>query len=69
MDKRNYHPGNHYGYRYTRDKKYPNDIIRTRQQDTSVNKKDEDLIIDENTVYEIDRNCMERLKKNRKRLI
>ncbi len=28
---------------------------------------DEDLIIEENTVYEIDRECYERLKKQRKR--
>lgn len=28
-------------------------------------KRDEDLIIDDNTVYEIDRDCYERLKKQR----
>lgn len=30
-------------------------------------KEDSDLIIEENTVYEIDRECYERLKKQRKR--
>lgn len=30
-------------------------------------KEDRDLIIEENTVYEIDRECYERLKKQRKR--
>lgn len=28
--------------------------------------KDDDLVIEENTVYEIDRECYERLKKQRK---
>ena len=28
-----------------------------------VSKSDEDLIIEENTIYEIDRDCVERLKK------
>lgn len=31
------------------------------------NGKDEDLIIEENTVYEIDRECYERVKKQKKR--
>lgn len=30
-------------------------------------KEDSDLIIEENTVYEIDRECFERLKKQKKR--
>ena len=32
-------------------------------------KGDEDLIIEENTVYEIDRECYERLKRQRKRKV
>lgn len=32
-----------------------------------INKRDEDLIIEENTIYEIDRDCYERLKKGKKR--
>ncbi|MDD4113949.1 MAG: hypothetical protein PHC56_13100 [Herbinix sp.] len=31
------------------------------------NKRDDDLIIEENTIYEIDRSCVERLKRNRRR--
>lgn len=37
------------------------------QKELYENKRDEDLIIEENTIYEIDRNCVERLKRNRKR--
>ena len=29
--------------------------------------KDEDLIIEENTIYEIDRDCFERLKRQKKK--
>ncbi len=32
-------------------------------------RNDEDLIIEENTIYEIDRECYERLKRQRKRKI
>lgn len=35
--------------------------------DKNRSKVDEDLIIEENTVYEIDRECYERLKRQRKR--
>lgn len=30
-------------------------------------KRDDDLIIEENTIYEIDRDCVERLKRGRRR--
>ena len=33
------------------------------------NKADEDLVIEDNTVYEIDRECYERLKRQRKRKV
>ncbi len=39
----------------------PNEINKNRKG------KDDDLIIEENTVYEIDRECYERLKKQKKR--
>jgi hypothetical protein len=31
------------------------------------NKRDDDLIIEDNTVYEIDRECYDRIKKQKKR--
>lgn len=34
---------------------------------TNEKKEDKDLIIEENTIYEIDRECFERLKKQRRR--
>lgn len=40
---------------------------RPQQKETAKSKSDEDLIIEENTIYEIDRNCVERLKQKRKR--
>jgi len=39
----------------------PNDMNRKQRE------LDKDLIIEENTVYEIDRECYERLKRQRKR--
>lgn len=44
-------------------------INHSQQKKPSESKRDEDLIIEENTIYEIDRNCVERLKRNRKRII
>jgi hypothetical protein len=49
-----------------------NDLTRDKSgssNNSSRNPKgsDEDLVIEENTVYEIDRECYERLKKQRKR--
>lgn len=35
-------------------------------ENSKVKKKDEDLVIEENTIYEIDRECYERLKKQKK---
>lgn len=32
-------------------------------------KSDEDLVIEDNTIYEIDRECYERLKRQRKRRV
>lgn len=43
------------------------DINRPNQKEQNPNKRDEDLIIEENTIYEIDRECVERLKRSRRR--
>ena len=39
---------------------------RPHEKERSRSKSDEDLIIEENTIYEIDRDCVERLKRKRK---
>lgn len=44
-----------------------NDKDRPIQRETSNKINDDDLIIEENTIYEIDIDCVERLKRNRKR--
>ncbi|NLL72537.1 MAG: hypothetical protein GX237_03325 [Clostridiales bacterium] len=41
---------------------------RQQDKDTLRKKSDEDLIIEENTIYEIDRDCVERLKRKRRNL-
>jgi len=43
----------------------PNQDIN-KQKDQSSRQKEDDLIIEENTVYEIDRECYERLKRQKK---
>ncbi|TAH75099.1 MAG: hypothetical protein EWM47_00020 [Anaerolineaceae bacterium] len=43
------------------------DTSRPNQKEPFEKKRDEDLIIEENTIYEIDRDCVERLKRNRRR--
>lgn len=53
--------GNHYGKR---------DAVKeslSEEKASIARKRDEDLIIEENTIYEIDRDCYDRLKKQRKR--
>ncbi len=53
-------------YRYAKDNKY-NDSGRQKQRNTNGVKGDEDLIIEDNTIYEIDRGCVERLRRSRRR--
>lgn len=58
-------PGNNDGLLYGRGigkKVLSNTESRNRSELTN----DEDLIVEENTIYEIDRECYERLKKKRK---
>lgn len=43
-----------------------NGIMRTRD-DIKASKGKEDLIIEENTIYEIDRECYERMKRQKKK--
>lgn len=53
-------------YRYAKDNKY-SDSGRQKQRNTNGVKGDEDLIIEDNTIYEIDRGCVERLRRSRRR--
>ncbi len=41
----------------------------SNRSESSNSKRDEDLIIEENTIYEIDRECYERLRKLKRRKI
>ncbi len=54
-------------YNYTKGKGSFNNAGRPIQKEIFKGKNDEDLIIEENTIYEIDRDCVERLKRSRKR--
>jgi len=68
MDSHKNYPYNYYGYDYAKgDGKYKENSFG--QKEPSGKKNDEDLVIEDNTIYEIDRECMERLKRNKKRLI
>lgn len=69
MDNHNNYPYNDFGYGYAKDEGKFKDTNRPGQNKTTGRKSDEDLIIEENTIYEIDRECVERLKRNKKRLI
>ena len=59
-------PDNNEGFSYGRenDKNETNSSIRSNRFEQI---KDEDLIIEENTIYEIDRECYERLRRKRKK--
>ncbi|HWT74609.1 MAG TPA: hypothetical protein VN258_07800 [Mobilitalea sp.] len=68
MGKQIYSSGNHSGFQYDRS----NNANLGKTETNPGNKKpkaDEDLIIEDNTVYEIDRECYERLKKQRRRKV
>ncbi len=59
-----FNSGNSSGFQYEKQKFYTQE-----KNDSNIVKKqkDEDLIIEENTIYEIDRECYERLKRQKKR--
>jgi hypothetical protein len=61
-----YRSGTPSGFQYGTNN-IPRDKIDTNDIDSSRKNKDEDLIIEENTVYEIDRECYERLRRQRRR--
>ncbi len=59
-------PGND-GYRYGKQEETTKEGTETNGKASITRKRDEDLIIEENTIYEIDRDCFDRLKKQKKR--
>jgi hypothetical protein len=66
MGEKLYHSGSPSGFQYENSKiKVGNNLHDTGGR----RKEDKDLVIEENTVYEIDRECYERLKRQRKRKI
>ena len=66
MENKNIGPGDN-GFRYGKTNLTNKDGRIANEKDLVERKRDEDLIIEENTIYEIDRDCYNRLKKQRKR--
>jgi hypothetical protein len=67
MNRQMYPPGKPSGSQYGKQKittNENNDIYSSFNTDKGM---EDDLIIEENTVYEIDRECFERLKRQRKK--
>lgn len=58
-----YRPGDNSGFQYDKNTFTSRD---NKAQSNMRKARDEDLIIEENTIYEIDRECYERLKKQKK---
>ena len=56
-----------YGYRYEASNAAAKDNGNSNDLDNGRRNKDDDLIIEDNTIYEVDRECYERLKRQRKR--
>lgn len=67
MEGKNYHSGKPTGFQYGRHSTLRRTDTGIRQTEKNITRNDDDLIIDENTVYEIDRECYERLKRLKKR--
>lgn len=62
-----YHSGNTPGFPYENSN---NSWYKKEKLDNFIKKipgKDDDLVIEDNTIYEIDRECMEKLKRSKRR--
>lgn len=62
-----YNPGEFSGFQYDSRYSRAKDNDNGNGLDIGRSRGDEDLIIEDNTVYEIDRECYERLKRQRMR--
>lgn len=69
MGRQFYPSGNSSGFQYENQRKVEHNEKNTNGANVKRKDKDkdEDLIIEENTIYEIDRECYERMKKQKKR--
>ncbi|MHB8129882.1 MAG: hypothetical protein ACYDEX_12865 [Mobilitalea sp.] len=67
MSNQFYQSGNTSGFKYEKPSNSMSENNNQREATKNQREGDEDLIIEENTVYEIDRECYERLKRQKKR--
>ncbi|HKL80061.1 MAG TPA: hypothetical protein VJ888_06460 [Mobilitalea sp.] len=67
MSNQFYHPGNNDGFKYDMEKLSEGEATTKDVILKNTGMKDEDLIIEDNTIYEVDRDCFERLKKQKKK--
>ena len=67
MDSRYYHSGKQTGFQYGKPMEPAQSRRMTQEKEIQRSTSDEDLIIEDNTVYEIDRECYNRLRRKRKK--
>jgi len=61
-----YHSGDFSGFQYEKRGSTLSEDSDKIEADKKIKERDNDLIIEDNTIYEIDRECYERLKKQKK---
>jgi len=61
-----YRSGESSGFQYGKRINNSSEDVSENKANNKVQEKDNDLIIEDNTIYEIDRDCYERLKKQKK---
>jgi hypothetical protein len=61
-----YRSGNSSGFQYEKRSYNPNDKLSISETEKRKKERDNDLIIEDNTIYEVDRDCYERLKRQKK---
>jgi hypothetical protein len=67
MNRQMYPPGKPSGSQYEKQKINTNENNGVYSSNHTDKEMEDDLIFEENTVYEIDRECFERLKRQRKK--
>lgn len=65
MGDSNFRSGRNFGFQS--DGRYDSTERKTDEKENNRREKDEDLVIEENTIYEIDRECYERMKRQKRR--
>jgi hypothetical protein len=61
-----YISGGYSGFQYAKNSNNLSETANIIEAEKKVKERDSDLIIEDNTIYEIDRDCYERLKKLKK---